>query len=65
MISIEDAMKILDIAGLIHNLMYYGLTFAIAAGDYYANPEPCGAVVSYRHEWSTGLISTQSALIEK
>jgi predicted nucleotidyltransferase component of viral defense system len=44
---------ILDVAGLFHNQTYYGLTFTIPTGNYYANPESCGAEISYQHEWST------------
>jgi predicted nucleotidyltransferase component of viral defense system len=44
---------ILDVAGLFHNHTYHGLTFTIPTGDYYANPESCGAEISYQHEWST------------
>ncbi|MBN1453275.1 MAG: nucleotidyl transferase AbiEii/AbiGii toxin family protein [Anaerolineales bacterium] len=43
---------ILDVAGLFHNQSHHGLTFIIPAGDYYANPESCGAEISYQHEWS-------------
>jgi len=44
---------ILDVAGLFHNHTHHGLTFTIPTGDYYANPESCGAEISYQHEWST------------
>ena len=44
---------ILDVAGLFHNHTYHGLTFTIPTGDYYANPESCGAEIGYQHEWST------------
>ncbi len=49
----DPETMILDVAGLFHNQTHYGLTFAIPTGDYYANPESCGAEISYRHEWST------------
>jgi predicted nucleotidyltransferase component of viral defense system len=44
---------ILDVAGLFHNQVHHGLAFTIPTGDYYANPESCGAEISYQHEWST------------
>jgi len=44
---------ILDVTGLFHNHTHHGLTFTIPTGDYYANPESCGAEISYQHEWST------------
>ncbi len=46
-----DAL-ILDIAGLFNNQNYHGLTFTVPAGNYFANPESCGAEISYQHEWS-------------
>ncbi len=47
-----DAL-ILDVAGLFHNQTHFGLSFTIPSGNYYANPESCGAEISYQHEWST------------
>jgi len=44
---------ILDVAGLFHNQTHFGLSFTIPTGNYYANPESCGAEISYQHEWST------------
>ena len=44
---------ILDVACLFHNHTHHGLTFTIPTGDYYTNPESCGAEISYQHEWST------------
>lgn len=49
----DQEALILEVAGLFHNQTYYGLAFTIPAGDYYANPESCGAEISYQHEWST------------
>ena len=44
---------ILDVAGVFHNQTHYGLAFTIPTGDYYANPESCGAEISYQHKWAT------------
>jgi len=44
---------ILDVAALFHNQTHNGLAFTIPTGDYYANPESCGAEISYQHEWAT------------
>jgi predicted nucleotidyltransferase component of viral defense system len=44
---------ILDVVGLFHTQTLYGLAFTISTGDYYANPESCGAEISYQHEWVT------------
>ncbi len=54
--SMEDAdpeALILDVAALFHNQTHYGLAFTLPSGDYYANPESCGAEISYQHEWFT------------
>lgn len=51
--EIDPEALILDVAGLFHNQTHHGLTFIISTGDYYANPESCGAEISYQHEWST------------
>ena len=44
---------VLDLVGCLHEQTHYGITFTIPDPDYYANPESCGAEVTYRHEWVT------------
>lgn len=54
---------ILDMVGLIHDQTHYGLAFTVPSGNYYANPESCGAEISYRHEWtSSGKFGIQISL---
>jgi predicted nucleotidyltransferase component of viral defense system len=50
--DINQEDLILEIASLLHEQEHYGIGFNIKAEDYYANPESCGAVVTYRHEWA-------------
>jgi predicted nucleotidyltransferase component of viral defense system len=44
---------ILDVVGVLHGHEYYGVVFDIRSEDYYANPDSCGAVVTYQHNWAT------------
>ncbi len=44
---------VIDMVSVLQNQEHYGITFAIRSEDYYANPDSCGAVVTYQHEWST------------
>jgi predicted nucleotidyltransferase component of viral defense system len=51
---------ILDIAGALHGREHYGIEFDIRSEDYYANPDSCGAIVTYRHSWAaSGKFSIQ------
>lgn len=50
--KIDPETLILEIAGTFHNQSHYGITFSIPAEDYYANPDCCGAEVSYQHDWA-------------
>jgi len=45
---------VLDLAALLHEQTYYGITFSILTPDYYATEDSCGAEVTYRHNWVTG-----------
>jgi predicted nucleotidyltransferase component of viral defense system len=44
---------ILDVVGVLHRHEYYGVIFDIRSEDYYSNPDSCGAVVTYQHNWAT------------
>lgn len=44
---------VLDIVSALLSRERYGITFAIRPEDYYANPDSCGVIVSYHHEWAT------------
>jgi len=44
---------VLDIVSTLLNQEHYGITFAIRSEDYYANPDACGAIITYHHEWAT------------
>jgi predicted nucleotidyltransferase component of viral defense system len=49
-----DAL-VLELADLLHNRTYHGLTFTIPSTDYYVTDDArgCGAEVTYDHEWVT------------
>lgn len=51
--DVDPESLILDIVNILHEHMHYGLAFTIPAADYYATPDSCGAVVTYKHEWIT------------
>jgi predicted nucleotidyltransferase component of viral defense system len=51
--DVDPEALILDIAGLLHGQTHYGINFSIPPADYYANPDSCGAEVTYQHEWVT------------
>jgi predicted nucleotidyltransferase component of viral defense system len=42
---------ILDIVGVLHDQVYFGLAFNVPPANYYANPDSCGAEVTYKHDW--------------
>jgi len=44
---------VLDVVSVLQNQEHFGITFDIRSADYYANPDSCGAIVTYRHEWAT------------
>jgi len=44
---------VLDLVEALHDQTYYGITFTIPSPDYYANPNSCGAEITYHHEWVT------------
>lgn len=44
---------VLEIVSALLGQEHYGITFAIRSEDYYANPDSCGVIVTYRHEWAT------------
>lgn len=44
---------ILEIVSALLGQEHYGITFAIRSEDYYANPDSCGVIVTYHHEWAT------------
>jgi predicted nucleotidyltransferase component of viral defense system len=44
---------VLDIVSVLQGQDHYGITFAIRSEDYYANPDSCGTIVTYRHDWAT------------
>jgi predicted nucleotidyltransferase component of viral defense system len=44
---------VLDLAGILHEQTYHGLTFTIPSPDYYATTDSCGAEITYRHDWVT------------
>lgn len=50
--EIDPETLILDIVGVFHEQVYFDITFATPAEDYYANPESCGVEISYQHEWA-------------
>lgn len=51
--DLEPEELVLDIVSALLNQEHYGITFAIRSEDYYANPDSCGVVVSYQHDWTT------------
>jgi predicted nucleotidyltransferase component of viral defense system len=51
--NVDPETLILEIVGLFYAQTHFGLTFSISSSDYYANPESCGAEVTYRHPWVT------------
>jgi predicted nucleotidyltransferase component of viral defense system len=51
--SIDPETLILDIATVLHDQTYYGLTFSIQSPDYYATPTSAGAEITYQHGWVT------------
>ena len=50
--EIDPETLILNIVSVFHEQVHFGITFMISDDDYYANPESCGAEVSYQHEWA-------------
>jgi predicted nucleotidyltransferase component of viral defense system len=44
---------VLDLVGVFHEQVYYGIAFTIPSSDYYAAADSCGAEVAYHHEWVT------------
>jgi predicted nucleotidyltransferase component of viral defense system len=50
--EINQEEFILAIVSTLHDHEHYGIHFNINPEDYYANPDSCGAVVTYRHEWA-------------
>lgn len=44
---------VLEIVSALLSQEHHGITFAIRSEDYYANPDSCGAIVTYHHEWAT------------
>ena len=45
---------------MLDNLTHHGIAFRIPPADYYANPDSCGAEVSYQHDWvATGRFGIQ------
>ncbi len=44
---------VLNIVSILHDKEYFGITFEIRSEDYYANPDSCGAIVTYKHAWVT------------
>lgn len=44
---------VLDVVSILHDQEHFGITFDIRSEDYYANPDSCGAIVTYQHSWST------------
>jgi hypothetical protein len=44
---------VLELVGTLQGQTTHGLTFSIPSSDYYANPDSCGAVVTYSHAWIT------------
>lgn len=49
--DLEPDALVLDVAGLLHQQTYYGITFTVPSPDYYATEDSCGAEVTYRHDW--------------
>lgn len=44
---------ILDIVSILQDQEHFGIKFEIRSEDYYANPDSCGAIVTYKHAWAT------------
>ena len=44
---------VLEIVSALLSQEHHGITFAIRSEDYYANPDSCGTIVTYQHEWTT------------
>jgi predicted nucleotidyltransferase component of viral defense system len=51
--ALDPEATILEFVGALHDQTVHGLTFSIPSSDYYANPDSCGAVISYSHAWVT------------
>ena len=51
--NIDPETLILEIASVLHDQTYYGLTFSIPSSDYYATPTSAGAEIIYQHDWVT------------
>ncbi|MGD8969250.1 MAG: nucleotidyl transferase AbiEii/AbiGii toxin family protein [Anaerolineae bacterium] len=51
--EITPEALVLDLADMLHNKEYYGLTFAVPSPDYYVTDDArgCGAEITYRHAW--------------
>lgn len=51
---------ILDVVSILDAREHYGIRFDVRPEDYYANPDSCGAIVTYQHEWAmSGKFSLQ------
>ena len=50
--EIDPETLILNTVRVFHEQVHFGIAFTISNDDYYANPESCGAEVSYQHEWT-------------
>jgi len=51
--AFDPEATILEFVGALHDQTVHGLTFSVPSSDYYANPDSCGAVISYSHAWVT------------
>lgn len=49
--STDSDERILEIVDIFNARTFYGLTFKISEGDFYANEESSGAEVTYEHDW--------------
>lgn len=64
--NVSQEEFILEIVSLLHDHEHYGILFNIKPEDYYANPESCGTIVTYQHEWSdNGKFSIQVSFRSK
>jgi predicted nucleotidyltransferase component of viral defense system len=51
--DVDPETLILDIVESFHDRTHFGLAFTIPSANYYANPDSCGAEVTYQHDWVT------------
>jgi predicted nucleotidyltransferase component of viral defense system len=47
----EPSEFVLDLVGVLHEQIHYGIRFDVLPQDYYANPDSCGSIVTYQHDW--------------